>query len=142
MYVQRGIYAAFAWMLASQTRSIRVGHGLDKGTTMGPLTVPLGVDKVASQVEDARQHGATVLTGGNRVTGLGGGYFFEPTIIADATPAMRLASEETFGPVLALFPFGTEEEAVRAANDTSVGVAPRIPTYPIWIMWISNLLPT
>lgn len=119
VYVQRGIYEKFANLLAEKTRQIKVGHGADKSTTMGPLTVPTGVDKVAGQVEDAKKNGGTVLTGGNRIN-LNNGYFFEPTIITNATPSMKIAEEETFGPLLALFPFDTEEEAVKAANNTSV----------------------
>jgi acyl-CoA reductase-like NAD-dependent aldehyde dehydrogenase len=117
--VQRGIYDKFATLLAEKTRALRVGHGLEEGTTMGALTVPQGIDKTASQVADAEENGGTILTGGNRVN-LGEGYFFEPTIIANATPCMKIASEETFGPLLALFAFDTEEEAVKAANNTSV----------------------
>ncbi|KAI1503760.1 aldehyde dehydrogenase domain-containing protein [Biscogniauxia marginata] len=125
VYVQRGVYKRFSSMLAEEARGLRVGHGMEKGTTMGALTTASGVDKTAGQVEDARRNGGTVLAGGNRVRSddVGGGYFFEPTIIADAKPAMRVASEETFGPLLAIFPFDTEEEAVRAANDTSMGLA-------------------
>lgn len=119
MYVQKGIYDRFANLLAEKTRHIRVGHGIDKNTTMGPLTVPAGVDKVAGQVEDAKKNGGTILTGGNRIAS-NNGYFFEPTIITNASQSMQVASEETFGPLLALFPFDTEEEAVKAANDTSV----------------------
>ncbi|KAI1276103.1 aldehyde dehydrogenase [Xylaria sp. FL0933] len=122
VYVQRGIYDKFASLLTDKTRALRVGHGLDEGVTMGALTVPQGVDKVASQVEDAKSHGATVITGGNRIS-LNNGFFFEPTIIGNATAGMKIASEETFGPLLALFPFDTEEEAVKAANDTSMGLA-------------------
>lgn len=81
--------------------------------------MPTGIDKVCSQVEDAKKNGGTILTGGNRVN-LNNGYFFEPTIITNATQKMKIASEETFGPLLALFPFETEEEAVKLANDTSV----------------------
>ncbi|KAL7627904.1 hypothetical protein AAE478_002099 [Parahypoxylon ruwenzoriense] len=134
VYVQRGIYDKFAELLAAKTRQIRVGHGADKGTTMGALTVPAGLEKVAAQVADAKQHGATVLTGGNRV-GLNGGYFFEPTVIANASPRMKIASEETFGPLLALFPFDTEEEAVKAANDTSMGLASYCFTKNVDRMW-------
>lgn len=86
---------------------------------MGPLTVPGGLDKVAGQIEDAKKNGGTVLTGGNRIN-LNKGYFFEPTIITNATQSMKIAEEETFGPLLALFPFDTEEEAMKAANNTSV----------------------
>ncbi|KAI3332247.1 aldehyde dehydrogenase [Xylariaceae sp. AK1471] len=122
VYVQRGVYDKFASLLAEKTRELRVGHGMDEGTTMGALTVPQGLDKTASQVEDAKKNGGTILTGGNRVD-LNNGYFFEPTIIANATASMKIAEEETFGPLLALFPFDTEEEAVKAANNTSMGLA-------------------
>ncbi|KAI4858784.1 aldehyde dehydrogenase [Hypoxylon rubiginosum] len=137
VYVQRGVYDEFAGLLAQKTRQLKVGHGIDAGTTMGPLTVPAGLDKVAAQVEDARRNGATVLTGGNRVVGGPGkgGYFFEPTILTGATPAMRIAEEETFGPLLALFPFDTEEEAVRAANNTSMGLASYCFTKNVDRMW-------
>ncbi|KAI1209379.1 aldehyde dehydrogenase [Annulohypoxylon truncatum] len=123
VYVQKGVYDEFAALLAAKTQEIRVGHGMDKSTTMGPVTVPTGLDKVAAQVEDAKKHGGVVVTGGNRITSLNNGYFFEPTIIANATQKMKIASEETFGPLLALFPFDTEEEAVKLANDTSMGLA-------------------
>jgi len=119
VYVQRSIYDKFANFLAEKTRELRVGHGLDEGTTMGALTVPQGLDKTTSQVEDAKKNGATILTGGNRLD-INDGYFFEPTVITNATANMKIASEETFGPLLALFPFDTEEEAVKAANNTSV----------------------
>lgn len=132
MYVQHGVYDAFAKLLVAKARAqLRVGHGLDEGTTMGALTVPQGLEKTAGQVEDARNRGATVLLGGNRIRlngnggggeGEGEGYFFEPTILTDANADMKIASEETFGPVLALFAFDDEEEAVRAANDTSVSL--------------------
>ncbi|KAI1198035.1 aldehyde dehydrogenase [Nemania serpens] len=148
VYVQRGAYDAFAKLLVTKARAqLRVGHGLDEGTTMGALTVPQGLEKTASQVEDARRRGATVLLGGNKIQlseGRGrcegggegeGGYFFEPTILADANADMNIAAEETFGPVLALFPFDGEEEAVRAANNTSMGLASYCFTKNIDRMW-------
>ncbi|KAI1184535.1 Aldehyde/histidinol dehydrogenase [Nemania serpens] len=151
VYVQRGVYEAFAKLLVSRARAqLRVGHGLDEGTTMGALTVPQGLEKTEDQVEDAKNRGATVLLGGNRIRlggggggkgkseekeGGGGGYFFEPTILADAKADMKIASEETFGPVLALFAFDGEEEAVRAANNTSMGLASYCFTKNIDRMW-------
>ncbi|KAI1494392.1 aldehyde dehydrogenase [Biscogniauxia mediterranea] len=128
VYVQRGVYGAFSALLAAGARALKVGHGMDPDTTMGALTVPSGLDKVAAQVADAVARGATVLAGGR-------GYFFEPTVIADAGPGMRVAAEETFGPLLALFPFDTEEEAVRAANDTSMGLASYCFTKNVDRMW-------
>lgn len=127
MYVQRGAYGAFAEMMAARARGLRVGHGMDGATTMGPLTVPQGLAKCAEQVEDARRRGGRVLAGGARVPGAAG-YFFQPTVVADAGPSMRVAREETFAPLLALFPFEDEDEAVRAANDTSVRPIPPPPS--------------
>ena len=118
VYVQRGVYDKFADMAAEKARGLRVGHGMDKETTMGPLTVPQSIDKCAAQIEDAKNHGGRVLIGGSRIGN--DGYFFEPTIIVNASQKMKVASEETFAPLLALFPFDSEEEAVQAANDTSV----------------------
>ncbi|KEF59373.1 succinate-semialdehyde dehydrogenase [Exophiala aquamarina CBS 119918] len=122
VYVQSGVYDKVAQMLVDGARKLRVGHGMDKTTTMGPLTVPAGIEKVASQIKDAVSSGGKVLTGGQKIE-IEGGYFFEPTIIGNATPSMQVSSEETFGPLLALFPFSTEEEAITAANNTSMGLA-------------------
>ncbi|KAI0098997.1 aldehyde dehydrogenase [Nemania sp. FL0031] len=134
VYVQRGVYDEFASLLAEKTRALRVGHGLDEGTTMGALTVPQGLEKTAIQVEDAKKHGGTVLTGGNKLS-LNNGYFFEPTVITNANAKMKIAEEETFGPLLALFPFETEEEAVRAANNTSMGLASYCFTKNVDRLW-------
>lgn len=122
IYVQKGVYNEFAEMLIQRVTALKIGHGMDKMTTMGPVTTPAGLDKIASQIEDAKKHGATVLTGGQRLDKMGG-YFFEPTIIKDAGPDMLVSKEETFGPLLAIFPFETEAEAVEAANNTSMGLA-------------------
>ncbi|PSN72956.1 aldehyde dehydrogenase [Corynespora cassiicola Philippines] len=122
VYVQRGVYEKFAEILVQRAKQLKTGHGIERDTTMGPLTTPAGVQKVESQVHDAKSRGATVLIGGNRVENAQG-YFFEPTIIKGAASEMRVASEETFGPLLALFPFDTEDEAVEAANSTSMGLS-------------------
>ncbi|RYO91951.1 hypothetical protein DL766_002304 [Monosporascus sp. MC13-8B] len=134
VYVQRGIYNKFAQLVTEKTQELRVGHGMDKDTTMGPLTVPQSLDKCADQIEDAKKHGAKVLTGGNRIVDIDG-YFFEPTVIMDCSPKMKVAREETFAPLLALFPFDTEEEAVEAANDTSMGLVSYCFTKNIDRMW-------
>ena len=131
IYVQNGVYNKFAELLVERTKALKIGHGMDKGTTIGPLTTPAGLDKVENQIEDAKKQGATVLIGGQRLNQMEG-YFFEPTIIKDAGPDMLVSKEETFGPLLAIFPFETEEEAVAAANNTSVSlfmyhVPPRVP---------------
>ncbi|KAM5442549.1 putative succinate-semialdehyde dehydrogenase (NAD(+)) [Microsporum ferrugineum] len=122
VYVQSGVYDKFAQMFKERTSALVVGHGAKEGTTMGPVTTPRGLDKALSQVEDAKKLGGNVILGGKPMTGCGG-YFFEPTIITDMKPEMLISREETFAPIAALYKFETEEEAVKCANDTSMGLA-------------------
>lgn len=134
IYVQAGIYDKFAEMLKERTSKIVVGHGAAEGTTMGPLTTPRGIAKAANQVEDAKRLGAKVILGGNEIKDKGG-YFFEPTIITDMKQEMLISREETFAPIAALYKFETEEEAVKLANDTSMGLASYAFTKNIDRMW-------
>lgn len=119
--VQDGIYDAFAGRLAEAVKAMQVGDGLVAGTQVGPLINQAALDKVETLVADALQKGARVVTGGQRHPL--GGYFYTPTILADVTPDMNVARQEIFGPVAPLFRFGTDEEAVRLANDTPYGLA-------------------
>lgn len=119
VYVQSGVYDKFAEIIKERTSKLVVGHGAEKGTTMGPVTTPRSLDKALSQVEDAKKHGGKIVLGGSKVSGTSG-YFFEPTIILGAKKEMLITEEETFAPVLALYSFDTEDEAVAAANNTSV----------------------
>ncbi len=123
--VQKGVYDKFADILLEKTKALKVGHGAKEGTTMGPVTTPRSLDKADSQVEDAKKLGGKIVLGGNKLQGKSGydGYFFEPTIITGAKHEMLIAREETFAPVMALFEFDTEDEAVQRANDTSMGLA-------------------
>lgn len=124
VYVQSGVYDKFARMMVKATQNkIHVGHGIDASTTMGPLTTSSGVEKIERHVADAVQKGANVLCGGRRPANLHGGYFFEPTIISGMTSDMLTTNEEIFGPLLGLYKFNTEEEVVKMANDTSMGLA-------------------
>lgn len=122
MYVQSGVYDKFAAVMKERTAKLVVGHGADKNTTMGPVTTPQGMTKALAQVEDAKKLGGQVILGGAKMTG-STGYFFEPTIILGAKKEMLITQEETFGPILALYSFDTEDEAVKLANDTSVSAA-------------------
>lgn len=123
IYVQSGVYEKFAQMLKEATSALVVGHGAKADTTMGPVTTPRSLDKAASQVEDAVKLGGKIILGGGRKTDCGDGYFFEPTIIKDMKTEMLISREETFAPIAALYKFETEEEAVKWANDTSMGLA-------------------
>lgn len=119
--VQDSVYDAFTAKLAVAVENLKVGNGLEEGTTQGPLINEAAVEKVESHIADAVSKGARVVTGGKRHDL--GGSFFEPTLLADVTTEMCVASEETFGPVAPLFRFSTEEEAVKMANDTEFGLA-------------------
>ena len=119
--VQEGVHDAFAKKLAAAVAQLKVGNGLEEGVTQGPLIDAAGLAKVEELLADAVAHGARVLCGGKRHAR--GGTFFEPTVLAGATSAMRLAREEIFGPVAPIFSFGDEAEAVRMANDTEFGLA-------------------
>ncbi|GAB7363713.1 hypothetical protein MBLNU230_g4281t1 [Neophaeotheca triangularis] len=125
VYVQKGIYEKFTKILTEKTRALVVGHGNEQGTTMGPVTTARSLDKAAAQVEDAQKQGGQVVLGGKSLHGTKGydGYFFEPTIITHANKSMLISREETFAPVMALFEFESEDEAVELANDTSMGLA-------------------
>ncbi|UES57554.1 succinate-semialdehyde dehydrogenase [Roseibium aggregatum] len=122
LYVQAGVYDAFAQKLKdAMAAQLKVGNGLEAGTTQGPLINEAAVEKVADHVQDALSKGGELITGGHRPNGPG--TFFEPTLITKATSEMKVAREETFGPLAVLFKFDTEEEAVRLANDTEFGLA-------------------
>ncbi|PKO86479.1 MAG: succinate-semialdehyde dehydrogenase (NADP(+)) [Betaproteobacteria bacterium HGW-Betaproteobacteria-12] len=119
--VQAGIYEAFATRLAERTQSLKVGSGSEDGVNQGPLINAAGLAKVEAHVADAVAKGARVLCGGARHER--GGNFFQPTVLADVSPAMAVAREETFGPVAPLFRFETEAQAIALANDTEFGLA-------------------
>jgi succinate-semialdehyde dehydrogenase / glutarate-semialdehyde dehydrogenase len=119
--VQSGVYDALAARIVERVARLRVGNGLEEGVNLGPLIDAAGVDKVEQHVADALAQGARLLHGGQR-HGLGGNFYL-PTVLADATGAMRIAHEETFGPVLALFRFETDDQAIVMANDTEFGLA-------------------
>jgi len=121
IYVQDSVYDAFAEKLAAAVGKLKVGNGVEPGVTQGPLIEDKAVEKVEQHIEDALSKGARVLVGGKRHPL--GHTFFEPTILLDVTPAMRLSNEETFGPVAPLFRFKTEEEVVALANASEYGLA-------------------
>jgi succinate-semialdehyde dehydrogenase/glutarate-semialdehyde dehydrogenase len=117
--VQAGIYDAFAGRLADAVRALRVGDPLDAATHVGPLVDQAGHDKVAAHVEDAVAKGARAAVGGQPR----GGLFFDPTVLVEVAPGMRILEEETFGPVAPLVRFSADAEAVAQANGTPFGLA-------------------
>jgi len=131
--VQSGVYDAFVEKLAAAASSLKVGAGFEADVMQGPLIDMAAIEKVEEHIADAVAGGARLLAGGKRHAL--GKTFFEPTVLADVTPAMKVASEETFGPVAPVFRFETEEEAVRLANDTPFGLAAYFYARDIGLCW-------
>jgi succinate-semialdehyde dehydrogenase/glutarate-semialdehyde dehydrogenase len=121
IYVQAGVYDAFAEKLAVAVSKLGVGDGLKAGVTTGPLINEDAVEKVEEHIADVLAGGGQIVTGGKRHEL--GGTFFQPTVVTGVTPTMKVATEETFGPLAPLFKFDTEEEVIRRANDTIFGLA-------------------
>ena len=133
LLVQDGIYEAFAEKLRAAVSALQIGNGLETGVTQGPLIDEAAVLKVEELIADATAKGARIVCGGKRHAL--GRTFFEPTIVADVTPAMRMAREEIFGPVASLFRFKDEAEAIRMANDTEFGLASYFYARDIGRVW-------
>ncbi len=121
LYVQDGVYDRFAAKLADKVKGFKVGPGTEPGVVIGPLIDENGVKKVEEHVADAVGKGAKVILGGKRHEL--GGLFFQPTVIANVTPQMKVSVEETFGPVAPLIRFKTEDEVIGLANNTEFGLA-------------------
>jgi succinate-semialdehyde dehydrogenase/glutarate-semialdehyde dehydrogenase len=121
IYVQAGVHDAFAEKLSRAVAALKVGDGLEEGVHAGPLINAEAVEKVEEHIRDVLDHGGQVVTGGKRHAL--GGSFFEPTVVTGVTQSMKVAQEETFGPLAPLFRFETEEEVIAMANDTIFGLA-------------------
>jgi succinate-semialdehyde dehydrogenase/glutarate-semialdehyde dehydrogenase len=123
IYVQASVYDSFVNKFAAKVATAQVGNGFEEGVNQGPLIEEAALEKVQRHVDDAKAKGGRVLVGGQRISTLGSGQFFEPTVVADATADMLCAREETFGPFAPVFKFETEQEAIDAANNTEFGLA-------------------
>jgi len=121
LYVQRGVFDAFADKLAAAVAKLKVGDGAAPGVQIGPLITPAALAKVEDHVADAVDHGAKVVLGGKRHPA--GPLFYEPTVLVGADTSMKVAREETFGPVAPLFAFDTVDDVIAMANDTEFGLA-------------------
>jgi succinate-semialdehyde dehydrogenase/glutarate-semialdehyde dehydrogenase len=133
LYVQAGVYDVFAEKLVGAVKKLKVGNGFEPGVLQGPLIDQAAVEKVEEHIQDAVSQGAQVLLGGKRHSL--GQTFFEPTVLADVTPQMKVAREETFGPVAPLFRFQTDEQAIQMANDTEFGLASYFYSRNIGRIW-------
>jgi succinate-semialdehyde dehydrogenase/glutarate-semialdehyde dehydrogenase len=126
-YVHRSLYEPFLKACVDKTKKLRVGPGLDSNTDVGPMIHERQLRIVESHVDDAIACGARVLIGGSRLPELGAN-FYHPTVLADVTHAMRIMREETFGPVLPVMAFDSDDEAVRLADDSDFGLAASVFT--------------
>lgn len=133
LFVQAGVYEEFSQKLAEQVRAIKVGNGLESGVTQGPLISKAAADNTEALVKDAKNKGATVLCGGQRVDA--DKNFFNPTILTNVNNDMRIANEEIFAPIAPIFKFDTDEEAVALANRTEYGLAGYFYSRDIGRVW-------
>ena len=133
IYVQDGVYDAFAAKLADAVTAMQVGDGLADGVVQGPMIDMAAVEKVEDHISDAVAKGATITVGGGRHEN--GGSFFQPTILTNVTSKMKVAREETFGPLAPLFRFSEEQDVVQQANDTEFGLAAYFYTRDLARTW-------
>ena len=131
--VQDGVYDEFSQKFAQAVGKLEVGPGLEQGVSQGPLIDMAAVEKVEEHIKDALNKGARLIVGGERHPL--GGQFFRPTVLADATDKMKVAKEETFGPVAPIFRFSTDAEAIKMANDTECGLAAYFFSRDIGRIW-------
>jgi succinate-semialdehyde dehydrogenase/glutarate-semialdehyde dehydrogenase len=133
VYVHSSLLETFLKLLASRVERLKVGNGLDPETDVGPLINQDALEKVSSHVNDAIDHGARLLMGGHQLTAddQAKGNFYAPTILADVAPQMRITREETFGPVIAVTTFESDDEAIDRANSTQYGLAAYIYTHDL-----------
>jgi succinate-semialdehyde dehydrogenase/glutarate-semialdehyde dehydrogenase len=128
IFVHDDVRKPFTEAAVEFSRKLRLGNGLDPETEVGPMFEKRALEKTVGFIEDATSKGARVLTGGHRHTGFERGYWFEPTVLTDIRPEMRLTCEETFGPIMPLMRFNSVEEALKAANNTTYGLAAYVLT--------------
>jgi succinate-semialdehyde dehydrogenase/glutarate-semialdehyde dehydrogenase len=133
LLVQNGVYDAFAAKLAEAVKALKVADGMTEGAQQGPLIDMSAIEKVEDHIRDALSKGARIVVGGERHSL--GGTFFQPTVLADVTTAMKVTRDETFGPVAPLFRFDTEEQAIKMANDTEYGLAAYFYSRDIGRVW-------
>lgn len=135
IFVQSGIYDDFAKQLTERIKKMKVGAGTQDDVFVGPLTHERAVEKAMTHINDAKKHGGQVIYGGGPMEGMGKGFFMQPTVITGMNTQMITTREETFAPVVGLYKFETEEEAISLANDCDVGLGSFIMTENMARSW-------
>ena len=134
-YIHADVHKRFTEAAVEFARALKLGNGLDAGTEVGPMFEKKAMEQTVQLVDDARQHGAKVLTGGKRSTRFERGYFFEPTVLANLSPSARIMTDEPFAPVMPLLDFSKIDEVIQAANNTRYGLAAYVFTNDLTITW-------
>ncbi len=129
VYVHDSIARSFIERITEYARGLRLGHGLEATTDIGPMVGATYRARVEAHVEDARAHGATILAGGKRPTAQERGYFYEPTVLTNVDHSMRIMREETFGPTIPIMTYHSFDEAVHLANDSPFGLGANLYSY-------------
>ena len=130
MIVEKAVVGPLLEILVAKTKAFKVGNGLETGIDMGPIVSKLQLEKVLGHIASAKAEGAKLITGGERLTDgpHAHGHFVQPTIFADVTPKMKIASDEVFGPVLAVIAVDNFDQAITVANGVDVGLSASIVT--------------
>jgi len=134
-YIHADVHKRFTEAAVEFARALKLGNGLDAGTEVGPMFEKKAMEHTVQLVDDARQHGAKVLTGGKRSTRFERGYFFEPTVLANLSPSARIMTDEPFAPVMPLLDFSKIDDVIQAANNTRYGLAAYVFTNDLTITW-------
>jgi succinate-semialdehyde dehydrogenase/glutarate-semialdehyde dehydrogenase len=134
-YVHKDVEKKFTEAAVEFSRKLKLGNGLEAGVEVGPMFEKRAMDNTINLVEDARKHGAKVLTGGKRSDRFDRGYFFEPTVLANLSPNAKIMTEEPFAPVMPLLDFSKIDDVIRAANDTRYGLASYVFTNDLTVAW-------
>ncbi len=134
-YVHKDVEKKFTEAAVAFARDLKLGNGLEPGVEVGPMFEQRGMDTTVELVEDARKHGAKVLTGGKRSDRFEHGYFFEPTVLANLSSDAKIMTEEPFAPVMPLLDFSKIDDVIRAANNTRYGLAAYVFTNDLSVAW-------
>jgi succinate-semialdehyde dehydrogenase/glutarate-semialdehyde dehydrogenase len=134
-FVHKDVEKKFTEAAVGFARNLKLGNGLDAATEIGPMFEKRALDQATALVEDAKQHGAKVLTGGKRSTRFERGYFFEPTVLSGLPPQAKILTEEPFAPVMPLLDFSKIDDVIQAANNTRYGLASYVFTNDLTVAW-------